>query len=399
MAFPEGQSIPTHFGENDDSPRSYRSKQWRMIPRSPFGVRPCKASSENAPTYKLLERDQEIFNGIFYHSRLGGSANSREVWLCTNKFGQKLVVKAVKKENLDDEVELQLAKLKHSNIVRILRVSKAGSERCSFMEFYEGGDLFYHLNPNGKPKLVLTESEARVFMKQCLSAVRCMHRQGIIHRDLKPSNLLLSKDRSQIYVNDFRSAMLQGKRHLETDVVGTELYMAPEVLKRKYGPQCDIWSLGAILFEMLTPYPLLNSPENKTYSNYKIYEAYLEYLRTCKDQFFDVVDRIARINEFRARHSLPPIELSPAIVDLLQKMLTVNPDERINADDCLEHQWITGEEDPQEERGPSRKMVIIIIITILFLFFLYVIVNLGIPGKRTLEKKQVPQESVITADH
>eukprot|EP00915_Cephaloidophora_sp_WS-2016_P010355 GHVH01015056.1.p1 GENE.GHVH01015056.1~~GHVH01015056.1.p1 ORF type:complete len:389 (-),score=26.04 GHVH01015056.1:203-1279(-) len=334
MAFPEGQSIPTHFGENDDSPRSYRSKQWRMIPRSPFGVRPCKASSENAPTYKLLERDQEIFNGIFYHSRLGGSANSREVWLCTNKFGQKLVVKAVKKENLDDEVELQLAKLKHSNIVRILRVSKAGSERCSFMEFYEGGDLFYHLNPNGKPKLVLTESEARVFMKQCLSAVSYMHSKGIIHRDLKPSNLLLSKDRSKIYVNDFRSAMLHEKTHLETAVVGTELYMAPEVLNMVYGPQCDIWSLGAILFEMLLVCPLLNSPEDKTYLYYKIYEG---YLRACKEaDQFDVVDKIARINNFRKSHFLPPIELSPAIVDLLQQMLTVNPDERITADQCLE---------------------------------------------------------------
>eukprot|EP00915_Cephaloidophora_sp_WS-2016_P010241 GHVH01014873.1.p1 GENE.GHVH01014873.1~~GHVH01014873.1.p1 ORF type:complete len:117 (-),score=14.72 GHVH01014873.1:819-1169(-) len=98
----------------------------------------------------------------------------------------------------------------------------------------------------------------------------------------------------------------------------------------KYDTECDIWSLGRFCQKA---YPLLGLPNDGDLDD----TIYKQRLRACKAVGVDVVDKIEKINISRSS----PIELSRDCLDLLQKMLTVDPEKRITVDVCLEHQWIT----------------------------------------------------------
>lgn len=99
-----------------------------------------------------------------------------------------------------------------------------------------------------------------------LSAVKHLHIHGIVHRDLKPENFLLATDEedSEIKLIDFGlSKRFTSEEHHMHTVVGTPFYVAPEVLKGDYNGQCDIWSLGVILYILLCGYPPFEGDNNK----------------------------------------------------------------------------------------------------------------------------------------
>lgn len=101
-------------------------------------------------------------------------------------------------------------------------------------------------------------------MYKLFSAIAHLHSLNICHRDLKPENLLLesSEANSEIKIVDFGLASKFGNENPLTTVVGTPYYVAPEVLKRKYGPECDMWSLGVIMFFLLSGKPPFNAESN-----------------------------------------------------------------------------------------------------------------------------------------
>ncbi|XVF14964.1 hypothetical protein REPUB_Repub09cG0106700 [Reevesia pubescens] len=131
-------------------------------------------------------------------------------------------------------------------------------ESCLFLvlEFCAGGNLASYIQHHGR----VQEQIARSFMKQLGAGLEVLQSHRIIHRDLKPENILLSgsKDDVVLKIADFGlSRSVDPDQYLQT-VCGSPLYMAPEVLQfQRYDEKVmvDMWSLGAILFELLNGYP------------------------------------------------------------------------------------------------------------------------------------------------
>jgi WD40 repeat protein len=152
-----------------------------------------------------------------------------------------------------------VARLRHPHIVQLFEVGEheleAGLPRPYFtLEFVEGGNLAQRLA--GRP---LAPHQAASWLEPLARAVHHAHEQGIIHRDLKPSNVLLTDD-GQPKVCDFGVAKFLTGSDVKTIsgmILGTAEYMAPEQAEAKAapGPGCDIYALGAILYEMLTGRP------------------------------------------------------------------------------------------------------------------------------------------------
>ena len=101
-------------------------------------------------------------------------------------------------------------------------------------------------------------------MKQILQCINYCHKNNIVHRDLKPENILLepSKEFSEIKIIDFGTSVVYGDGIDLDEMTGTPYYIAPEVLKKKYGPKCDIWSCGVILYILLSGYPPFNGNDD-----------------------------------------------------------------------------------------------------------------------------------------
>ncbi len=147
------------------------------------------------------------------------------------------------------------ASLRHTNIVQVYDVAEHEGRPYFTMEFVEGGSLAQKLAGTPQPAL-----QAAVLAATLAEAVQVAHQGGIVHRDLKPSNVLLAADGTP-KVSDFGLARrLEGGAGLTQSgvTVGTPSYMAPEQAggqTRALGPTVDVYSLGAILYELLTGRP------------------------------------------------------------------------------------------------------------------------------------------------
>jgi tRNA A-37 threonylcarbamoyl transferase component Bud32 len=150
------------------------------------------------------------------------------------------------------------AALNHPNIVAVHDVGEVDGQHFYCMKFIEGPSLSQRASGTPLPGRL-----AARYVAQVARAIDHAHRHGILHRDLKPSNVLLDKD-DQPQITDFGLAKrLQDSSQTRTGaVMGTPSYMAPEqaaAKKNKLGPACDIYSLGAILYELLTGRPPFRS--------------------------------------------------------------------------------------------------------------------------------------------
>jgi WD40 repeat protein/predicted Ser/Thr protein kinase len=148
-----------------------------------------------------------------------------------------------------------VARLQHPNLIQVFEVGEQEGRPYFVMEFVDGGGLDRLID--GKPQ---PPRRAAELLETLSRAIQAVHGAGIIHRDLKPSNVLLTAD-GTAKITDFGLAKRLGDDSgptLTGDVVGTPSYMAPEQAAgrtRDVGPTTDVYSLGAILYEMLTGLP------------------------------------------------------------------------------------------------------------------------------------------------
>lgn len=154
------------------------------------------------------------------------------------------------------QIEAQsAARLQHPNIVQIYEVNQIGDTPFFTLEFVEGGTLARKLS-----KQMLTVDESAKMMLTLSQAMAYAHARGIIHRDLKPANILVSKDGIPKIADFGLARRTDDISHLTMDgtILGTPSYMSPEQAAAKQseiGPLSDVYTLGAILYEMLIGRP------------------------------------------------------------------------------------------------------------------------------------------------
>jgi len=211
------------------------------------------------------------------------------------------------------EIEI-LKKISHPNITKIFEIFSDSKKYYIIMEFLEGGELFEAITNIGS----FTEASASKVLKQILSAVYYLHSNHIVHRDLKPENIMLTQKPKngnyQIKLIDFGTAKIFKPGKKMNKFIGTSYYIAPEVLKERYDEKSDIWSCGVILFILLCGYPPFNGNTN-----------------------VDIFHAIQNQNPIFGGEEWE--DITPEAKDLIKLMLKKNPNERLNAEQCLSHKW------------------------------------------------------------
>jgi len=210
-------------------------------------------------------KHMDVNEDYVLHAEIGAGHFGR-VYECLRRIdGRLYACKQLDKKQIRDqqnvcrEVSI-MRRLEHPNILRIIEVYETENDAWIVTELCEGGDLLHHLMRRGG---ALSETAARVIMKQLFSAVDACHKVGVVHRDLKPENvMLLTKATTDedvvIKVIDFGLSCIYDGEHELHRVVGTPYYMAPEVLSDNhsgYTSACDLWSLGVIFYLLLCGRP------------------------------------------------------------------------------------------------------------------------------------------------
>ncbi|KAJ2798905.1 hypothetical protein H4R21_003742 [Coemansia helicoidea] len=228
---------------------------------------------------------------------------------------------------IEREVKL-LHLLHHPHIVRIYDVMHSPEGVVMVEEFLGGHDLLSHIQFHG----YLRESEACRIFRQLVSAVDYLHRNCIVHRDLKPNNVMLD-EANQVRLIDFGFAnIFEWDKQLST-FCGSPSYASPEIVCgiRYTGPEVDIWSLGVILYCMLS--------------------GSLPFQGATQSEIFAKVAS--------GRFAMPS-HISKEAQDLLRHILTVDPRRRISMVGILRHPWTNRfDEKPIDNYLPLRPSVVL----------------------------------------
>lgn len=199
--------------------------------------------------------------------------------------------------------------LNHSNVLRLYDVWETNSNLYMVLEYAQKGELFNLLVERGP----LPENEAVRFFRQIIIGISYCHALGIVHRDLKPENLLLDH-KFNIKIADFGMAALETEDKLLETSCGSPHYAAPEIVSGipYHGFASDVWSCGVILYALLTG----RLPFDEEDGNIR---NLLLKVQTGKYEMPD------------------DDEISKDAMDLIERILTVDPEKRIKTRDILKH--------------------------------------------------------------
>lgn len=200
-----------------------------------------------------------------------------------------------------------------ANIVEFKGAYEDKSSVHLVMELCAGGELFDRIIAKGH----YTEKAAAGICRAIVNVVHICNFMGVMHRDLKPENFLLAtKDEgAMLKATDFGLSVFIEEGKVYREIVGSAYYVAPEVLKRRYGKEIDIWSAGVILYILLSGVPPFWAETEKG-----IFDAILE----------GEIDF----------ESSPWPSVSQNAKDLVRRMLTQDPKKRITSAQVLDHPWI-----------------------------------------------------------
>ncbi|CAL1530396.1 unnamed protein product [Lymnaea stagnalis] len=272
---------------------------------------------KNSPFFQKYELDMKapaLGDGSFSICRKCRNMSTNQV--CAVKIVSRRI-------NCNREVQLLSHCQGHPNIVQLIDVMVDEYHTYIVMELLKGGELLARL----RQKKVFTEVEASELMWKLVKAVEFMHSRGVVHRDLKPENLLFvdKSEKAELKIVDFGFASMNPKNETMMTPCFTLPYSAPEVLRQMtnnkggYDESCDLWSLGVILYSMLSgkaPFQNSNGPDTA-----------LNIMQRIKDGEFDL--------------SGPEwTDVSAPAKQLIKGLLTVEPKERICMHDLLKHKWL-----------------------------------------------------------
>ncbi|KAF7135495.1 hypothetical protein RHSIM_Rhsim08G0163600 [Rhododendron simsii] len=309
----------------------------RFAPSNPSPLDAALDSDENEDEIGVIEVEPEaagkIGPGDFEILRVVGKGAFGKVFQVRKKGRDGigggdgiLAMKVMRKETIikNNHVDYMkaerdiLTKVVHPFIVQLRYSFQTKSKLYLILDFINGGHLFFHLYRQGifsSGYVLVSEDQARIYAAEIVAAVSHLHKCGIVHRDLKPENILMDTD-GHVLLTDFGLAKEIDESSRSNSMCGTTEYMAPEILLSKgHNKDADWWSVGILLYEMLSGKPPF------THANRK-----------------KLQERI--INE---KVKLPP-RLTSEAHSLLKELLQKDPSKRLGsgprgADEIKSHKW------------------------------------------------------------
>ena len=273
----------------------------------------------------FINEIKEIPKKKYITQKLLGIGTYGKVYLVQNKYTKEyFAMKEIPKTSEDllsdneimDEIEI-LKNLDHPDIVRITEFYNTENSYYLINEYCKYGELYEQV------KNEFSETQIAVMFRQILSGIAYLHSNNIIHRDLKLENILINDIEKSITTNedlflvkiiDFGTAKIFDKNKIPRAIVGSIYYIAPEVLLKKYGKECDMWSLGVILYMFIVGHAPFDGRSNR-----------------------DIMEKIKKgkylKNEKRWKKA------SNEVKDLINKLLVLEPEKRLTAFEALKHPW------------------------------------------------------------
>lgn len=178
------------------------------------------------------------------------------------------------------------------------------------MEYLQGGELFFHLSNQG----AFSELRARFYIAEIILGLEYLHGKGIIYRDLKPENILIDL-KGHVRLTDFGLCKILDNQEKTKTFCGTPEYLAPEVIiKGEYGKSADFWSLGAVLYYMLS-----GTPPHYNYNKKEIFKKVVSV-------------------------PVPPIgKITDQANDFVLNLLKIDPSQRFKDFEAIKsHKWLEG---------------------------------------------------------
>ncbi|XP_052209389.1 calcium-dependent protein kinase 1-like [Diospyros lotus] len=332
-----GQLSPDAGGGSDLPPQpnglSIRASEYPPLPGRPQPPPPTTTTtSPLSGIGRVLCRPMEDVRSTYTFSDELGRGQFGVTFLVThNTTGEKFACKSiatrklVSKDDVEDvrrEVQIMHHLTGHRNIVELKGAYEDRQSVNLVMELCAGGELFDRIIEKGH----YSERAAAALCRQIVTVVHYCHSMGVMHRDLKPENFLfLSTDEdSPLKATDFGLSVFFKPGDTFKDLVGSAYYVAPEVLRRNYGAEADIWSAGVIFYILLSGVPPFWGENEQG-----IFDAILH-----GDLDFS---------------SDPWPSISSSAKDLVKRMLRDDPKERLCAFEVLNHPWMREDGDASDK--------------------------------------------------
>eukprot|EP00522_Entomoneis_paludosa_P016057 CAMPEP_0172463324 /NCGR_PEP_ID=MMETSP1065-20121228/46814_1 /TAXON_ID=265537 /ORGANISM="Amphiprora paludosa, Strain CCMP125" /LENGTH=474 /DNA_ID=CAMNT_0013219241 /DNA_START=826 /DNA_END=2250 /DNA_ORIENTATION=- len=288
---------------------------------------PSSDSQQRRPAY-LLHRDLVIGKGSYGQVCIASRGES-EGHAARSGKRKKFACKCVMLRNdpkyiakLQEEVNVLRELRGHDNVIRLYDVFCVDNELFIITELGRGGDLFHLLTTH--PKHGVTESYAAKTVVEMLSAVAFLHSRSICHRDLKLENWVLESGKdvwSPLKLIDFGLSTHFSRGQRLSRVVGSSYYVAPEVLKKSYTEACDLWSLGVIVYMLLSGAP----------------------------PFYGKNDEAIKASIVQGEYTFPHElfrDVSDEAMAFVSTLLSYNIEYRYTADQALTHPWLSANCEP-----------------------------------------------------
>ena len=252
-----------------------------------------------------------------------GEGSFATVYLVQNRITEAIRAMKIinKSSNTSEEDEKEIINeinilkiMDHPNILKIFEFYSSKESYSIVTEYCSGGELFQEITENGP----FNEKYSAYVMFQIFSSINYCHNMNIIHRDLKPENILIIEKNKynfpRIKICDFGTSKMVEKGAVQRKLVGSSYYIAPEVIKKNYNEKCDIWSCGVILYILLSGRPPFPGDD----------------------------DREIMENVKKGKYNLdcsPFDKVSKSVKDLIRKLLVMDKDKRMSAQEALHHPW------------------------------------------------------------
>ncbi|ESW17749.1 hypothetical protein PHAVU_007G265100 [Phaseolus vulgaris] len=282
-----------------------------------------RMSSMGLQVDSVLGRKTENMKEFFSLGRKLGQGQFGTTFLCvqkgTNKdFACKSIAKRklTTQEDVEDvrrEIQIMHHLAGHPNVIQIVGAYEDAVAVHVVMQLCAGGELFDRIIQRGH----YTEKKAADLARLIVSVVEACHSLGVMHRDLKPENFLFvnQEEESPLKTIDFGLSVFFRPGETFTDVVGSPYYVAPEVLRKNYGPECDVWSAGVIIYILLSGVPpFWDETEQGIFE--QVLKGELDFV------------------------SEPWPSISESAKDLVRRMLVRDPKKRLTAHEVLCHPWV-----------------------------------------------------------